>query len=163
MDFREQSGTTRQAGSDIQHTIQYRKQEAQSRRHQPNTETRKGGFQQAPRGGGRTPPAGLSFLGLPMLAPLKPAIAIAPHDHLRWGRAKGAAKASCAETVVQKGVFGESVFYSAPLRFSGLRRCFKGQTLRGQRRNGLSKNTLLDNRFCARRLRRSFGALRLEA
>ena len=26
-----------------------------------------------------------------------------------WGRAKGAAKASCGETVVQKGVFGESV------------------------------------------------------
>ena len=27
----------------------------------------------------------------------------------KWGRAKGAAKASCGETVVQKGVFGESV------------------------------------------------------
>ena len=26
-----------------------------------------------------------------------------------WERTKGAAKASCAETVVQKGVFGESV------------------------------------------------------
>ena len=26
-----------------------------------------------------------------------------------WGRAKGAAKGSCGETVVQKGVFGESV------------------------------------------------------
>ena len=26
-----------------------------------------------------------------------------------WGRAKGAEKASCGETVVQKGVFGESV------------------------------------------------------
>ena len=26
-----------------------------------------------------------------------------------WGCAKGAEKASCAETVVQKGVFGESV------------------------------------------------------
>ena len=26
-----------------------------------------------------------------------------------WGRAKGAAKASCGETVLQKGVFGESV------------------------------------------------------
>ena len=26
-----------------------------------------------------------------------------------WGRAKGAEKALCGETVVQKGVFGESV------------------------------------------------------
>ena len=32
------------------------------------------------------------------------------------------------------------------------------KTLRGQRGNGLSKNTLLDDRFSARRLRRSFGA-----
>ena len=32
----------------------------------------------------------------------------APANHI-WGRAKGAAKASCGETVVQKGVFGESV------------------------------------------------------
>ena len=32
------------------------------------------------------------------------------------------------------------------------------KTLRGQRRNGLSKNTLLDDRFSARRLLRSFGA-----
>ena len=28
---------------------------------------------------------------------------------LLWGCAKGAAKGSCGETVVQKGVFGESV------------------------------------------------------
>ena len=32
------------------------------------------------------------------------------------------------------------------------------ENLRGQRGNGLSKNTLLDDRFSARRLRRSFGA-----
>ena len=32
------------------------------------------------------------------------------------------------------------------------------KTLRGQSRNGLSKNTLLDYRFSARRLRRSSGA-----
>ena len=32
------------------------------------------------------------------------------------------------------------------------------KTLRGQRGDGLSKNTLLDDRFSARRLRRSFGA-----
>ena len=31
-------------------------------------------------------------------------------------RAKGAEKASCGETVVQTGVSGESVFFSAPLR-----------------------------------------------
>ena len=31
--------------------------------------------------------------------------------------AKGADRASCGETVVQRGVFGESVFFSAPLRF----------------------------------------------
>ena len=33
-----------------------------------------------------------------------------------WGRAKGAAKASCGETVVQKGVFGESVSSLSPLK-----------------------------------------------
>ena len=31
-------------------------------------------------------------------------------------RANGAEKASCRETVVEKGVFGESIFFSAPLR-----------------------------------------------
>ena len=36
----------------------------------------------------------------------------------RSERAKGAEKASCGETVVQIGVFGESVFSSAPLRFA---------------------------------------------
>ena len=61
--FREQSGTTRQTSDDIQHTIQYRKQEAQARRHPPDTETRKGGFQRAPRGGGRTPSASLATTG----------------------------------------------------------------------------------------------------
>ena len=68
--------------------------------------------------------------------------------------AKGAAKASCAETVVQKGVR----FFSAPLRFVLKNTCEVLKTLRGQSRNGLSNNTLLDNRFCARRLRRSLGA-----
>ena len=33
-------------------------------------------------------------------------------------RAKGAEKAQCRETVVPTGVFGESVFFSAPLRFA---------------------------------------------
>ena len=41
----------------IQHIIQYRKQEAQRRRHPADTETRKSDFQRAPRGGGRTQPA----------------------------------------------------------------------------------------------------------
>ena len=74
-----------------------------------------------------------------------------------WGRAKGAAKASCGETVVQKGVFGEFVSSLPPLR--GFKGCFKSKPEGGKRRNGLSKNTLLDNRFSAWRLRRSFGAL----
>ena len=43
------------------------------------------------------------------------------------GRAKGAAKGSCGETVVKKGVFGESRFFSAPLGFSGPFRCFKSK------------------------------------
>ena len=54
-----------------------------------------------------------------------------------------------------KGCFWRVRFFSAPLRFSGV----KEQTLRGQRRNGLSRNILLDKRFSARRLLRSFGAL----
>ena len=37
-----------------------------------------------------------------------------------WGRAKGAAKASCGETVVQKGVFGESVSSLPPQGFQDL-------------------------------------------
>ena len=45
-------------------------------------------------------------------------------------------------------------FFSSPLRFA-LKRL---KTLREQRRNGLSKNTLLDNHFSARRLLCSFGA-----
>ena len=33
-------------------------------------------------------------------------------------RAKGAENASCGEMVVQKGVFGKSTFFAAPLRFA---------------------------------------------
>ena len=58
-----------------------------------------------------------------------------------WECAKGAAKASCGETVVQKCVFGESVSTLPPQGQSGPFRRIEGQTLRGQRRNGLSKNT----------------------
>ena len=58
---------------------------------------------------------------------------------------------------LQKGVFGESV---SSLPHSGLliKKKKKPENLSGQRRNGLSKNTLLDNRFSARHLLRSFGA-----
>ena len=59
-----------------------------------------------------------------------------------------------AEKRLSKRVFWRVRFFSAPLRFA----LKTPKTLRGQRRNGLSKNTLLDNRFSARRLRRSFGA-----
>ena len=61
-----------------------------------------------------------------------------------------------AEKRLSKRVFLESPFLLCPLKFF---RCFKRQTLRGQTRNGLSKNTLLHNRFSARRLLRCFGAL----
>ena len=57
-----------------------------------------------------------------------------------------------------KGCFWRVRFFSAPLRFVLKNTCEVLKTLRGQSRNGLSKNSLLDNRFCARRLRRSFGA-----
>ena len=40
------------------------------------------------------------------------------HFSLKSERAKGAAKASCGETVVQKGVSGESVSSLPPLRFA---------------------------------------------
>ena len=43
--WQKQSGTARQTRQNLHRTIQYRKQGAQHRRHSPNTETRKGGFQ----------------------------------------------------------------------------------------------------------------------
>ena len=46
------------------------------------------------------------------------------------------------ETVVQKGAFGESVSSLPPFRFA-----LKHLKPYGQRRNGLSKNTLVDDRF----------------
>ena len=49
---------------------------------------------------------------------------------------KGAAKASCGETVVQKGVFGESVSSLPPLRFA----LKTHETLRGQRKRTLQKH-----------------------
>ena len=57
-----------------------------------------------------------------------------------------------------KGCFWRVRFYSAPLRFVLKNTWEVLKTLRGQSRNGLSNNTLLDNCFSARRLRRSFGA-----
>ena len=62
---------------------------------------------------------------------------------------KGAEKASCGKTVVQKGAVGESVFLLCPLkiRFSGVS---SGQTARGaERKQTLSQNTLLDDHFSA--------------
>ena len=76
---------------------------------------------------------------------------------LFWGRQRS------GEGVVRrngcpKGCFWRVCFFSAPLRFFKTFQVFQEKTLRGQRRNGLSKSTLLDNRFSARPLRRSFGA-----
>ena len=53
--WQKQSGTARQTGQILHHTIQYRKQGAQHRRHPPNTETRQGWFPGPRRGRGRTP------------------------------------------------------------------------------------------------------------
>ena len=58
---------------------------------------------------------------------------------------------------LSKRVFLESPFLLCPLKFVLKNMCEVLKALRGQSRNGLSKNTLLDNRFSARRLRRSFG------
>ena len=62
----------------------------------------------------------------------------------------------CVWKATQSG-FGESVS-SLPPQGCSQNTWNVLKTLRGQRRNGLSKNTLLDNRFSTRRLRRSFGA-----
>ena len=60
-----------------------------------------------------------------------------------------------AEKRLSKRVFLESPF----LLFPPLRFALKThRNLKGQRGNGLSKNTLLDVRFSARGLRRSFGS-----
>ena len=68
---------------------------------------------------------------------------------------KGAEKALCRETVVQKGVFGESVSSLPPFQASGvLRANLKG----AEKRRTLQKHPL-DNRFSARRLLHSFGTL----
>ena len=57
--------------------------------------------------------------------------------------------------MVQNGVSGESVFSLPPQGFQ----VFLGQTTRVPRRNRLSKDALLDDRFSTRRLLRSFDAL----
>ena len=51
------------------------------------------------------------------------------------------------------GCFWRIRFFSVPLKFA----LKESENLEGHRINGLSKNTLLDNRFSARRLLRSFG------
>ena len=60
-------------------------------------------------------------------------------------RTKGAEKASCGETVVQKGTFGESVFFSAPSRFP-LKTL---ENLRMYRENVAVHFRVLDDRFSA--------------
>ena len=76
-----------------------------------------------------------------------------PFGTLRFlGCAKGAEKVSCGETVVQKGGFGESVSSLPPW---GLL-LKHPKSLRGQRRNGLSKSTLLGNRLSAPLARSEF-------
>ena len=64
-----------------------------------------------------------------------------------------------AEKRLSKRVFLESPFLLCLLKVFRTFQLFQEQTLRGQRRNGLSKNTLLDNCFSAQCLLRSFGAL----
>ena len=73
------------------------------------------------------------------------------------GRAKERRRGR-AEKRLSKRVFLESPFLLCSLKVFRTFQVFWEQTLRGQRRNGLSKNTLLDNRFSARPLRNSFGA-----
>ena len=63
-----------------------------------------------------------------------------------WGCAKGAEKASCGETVVQKGVL-ESPFLLFPFKVF---RCFQGKPYYGREETDSSKNTFLDDRFPAR-------------
>ena len=66
-----------------------------------------------------------------------------------WGCAKGTAKALCGETVVQN---------AKKRRHFSFKRNLEGRE-REREENGLSKSTLLDDRFPARRLLRSCGAL----
>ena len=63
-----------------------------------------------------------------------------------------------AEKQLSKRVFLESPFLLCPLKVCSYNTWKVLKTLREQRRNGLFKNTLLDNRFSARCLRCSFGA-----
>ena len=66
-----------------------------------------------------------------------------------WGLYRAIGIASRAEKRLSKRVFLESPFLLFPLKVFRTFQIFYEQTLRGQRRNGLSKNTLLDNRFSA--------------
>ena len=81
-----------------------------------------------------------------------------------WRKTKrGRVRQRSGEGVVRrngcpKGCFWRVRFFSAPLRFVLKNTWMVLKPLRGQISNGLSKNTLLDNHFSARRLRCSFGA-----
>ena len=63
-------------------------------------------------------------------------VAVAAYDNGQGGtlpeRAKRAEKASCGETVVQKGVFGESVSSLPPSGFYDLSGILRAKTLRGE-------------------------------
>ena len=72
------------------------------------------------------------------------------------GRAPKERRRRRAEKRLSKRVFLKSPLLLCPLKVCSLN---TRKTLRGQRRNRLSKNTLLDNRFSARRLLRSFDPL----
>ena len=89
---------------------------------------------------------------------LEPRNAIREKGGRVCGRAPKERRRGRAEKRLSKGVFLESPFLLCSLKVFRTFQFFKERTSRGQRRNGLSKNTLLDNRFSARPLRRSFGA-----
>ena len=95
-------------------------------------------------------PSGFCLWGIPAILFLR--------SDLIWGGAPKERRRRRAEKRLSKRVFLESPFLLCPLKVFRTFQVFKEKTLRGQRRNGLSKNTLLDNRFSARPLHRSFGA-----
>ena len=88
------------------------------------------------------------------------------HDSINFlvnfARHKLRARERSGEGVVRRKQLSKRVFLESPFLLCPLKVCSYNtwkvlENLRGQRRNGLSKNTLLDNRFSAWRLRRSFG------
>ena len=58
----------------------------------------------------------------------------------KWGRAKGAAKASCGETVVQKDVFGESVSSLPPSGFQDISGALRASLQGAEKKRTLQKH-----------------------